>query len=77
MISDLELRLAAKLSEQTHVLIVKTVNTEKYKIAKAYKDPIMCVKIDWLVDSHSQGIILPPEEYQITELLYGLDIKII
>ena len=32
MLSDLNIRLAAKLSEQTHILIVKSVNTEKYKV---------------------------------------------
>ena len=32
MLSDLNIRTAAKLSEQTRVLIVKSVNTEKYKV---------------------------------------------
>ncbi len=32
MIADLKLRLAPKLSEETEVLIVNDVTTEKYKV---------------------------------------------
>jgi hypothetical protein len=67
------MRFASTLSEETTILIAKTTLTEKYKIAKIYSRPIVCLKVDWLIDSYAKNDILPTKHYEIHELFFGVE----
>lgn len=59
------------LTENTNVLVVWNVITEKYKVASSRRKPVKIVTNRWLEDSIKMNQLQPLDKYPLDDIFHG------